>query len=126
MRLKLSLFSLASLLLIGGCASAGTATLSWINPTANTDGSALVLASINVYRAASATGPWTKIGSTTAAGTPPAVPATYTDTTAPDGVTVYYAVTAVGEDGMESVQSTIVSKAMPAPIPNPPTNLIVK
>ncbi len=116
---------MASALLAACTSFAGTATLTWVNPTTNTDGSTLVLASVNVYRGTSATGPWTKIGSATA----PAggvVPEFYTDATAADGATEYYYVTAVGSDGNESAPSTIVSKLIPAPVPNPPTNLAVK
>ncbi len=111
-------------LLCSTLALAGTATLTWTNPTTNTDGSTLTLASVNVYRGTSATGPWTKVGSVTA---PPGgvVPSGYTDTTANDGTTVYYYVTAVGSDGNESAPSAIVSKAIPSPVPNPPAGLTV-
>ncbi len=118
-RILFALFALVA----ASFAFAGTATLTWTNPTTNTDGSALTLASVNVYRGTSATGPWTQIGSVTAQGG--AVPSGYTDKTAADGTTVYYYVTAVGSDGNESAPSTIVSKAIPNPVPNPPSGLTV-
>ena len=117
--MKRILYALCALL-AASFAFAGTATLTWTNPTTNTDGSALTLASVNVYRGTSATGPWSNIGSVKAAD-----PATYTDTTATDGATEYYYVTAVGSDGNESAPSSIVSKAIPSAVPNPPSGLTV-
>ncbi len=109
-------------LFASGFALAGTATLTWTNPTTNTDGSALTQTGVNVYRGSSATGPWTEIGSVVAAGG--VVPATYTDAKAVDGATESYYVTAVSATG-ESAPSAVVSKAIPLPLPNPPTNLTV-
>ena len=121
MKTLITVFSL----LCASCALAGTVVISWTNPTANTDGSPLTLASINVYRATSAAGPWTKIGGTTALNGS-TVPSYYTDATAIDGITEFYAVTAVGNSGAESVHSAIVSKAIPASTPNAPTSVTIK
>ncbi len=112
-------------LLCSSIAFAGTATLSWTNPTTNTDGSSLTLASINIYRATSATGPWTNIASAPMSSTG-IVPSSYVDNTAIDGLTEYYAITAVGKDGIESVQSAVVSKAIPGGTPSCPTTVAIK
>ncbi len=100
------------------------ATLTWTNPTTYTDGAPLTVAAINVYRAASANGPWTLVGTIkepTAAGATPIQ--SYTDPTAPAGATAYYYVTAVDPSGSESAPSVTASKAIPLPTPNAPTNL---
>lgn len=108
-------------LLASAAAFAGTETLSWTNPTLYTDGSALTLASINVYRGTSATGPWTKIGSVAESSATPIT--TYTDATAVAGTTEYYYVTALDAAGNESAPSNIASKAIPPATPNAPTGL---
>ncbi len=117
-----TLVALAALL-ASAAAFAGTATLSWTNPTAYTDGSALTLASVNVYRGTSATGPWTKIGSVAESAGSPIT--TWTDATAVAGTTEYYYVTALDAAGNESAPSNIASKAIPAPTPNAPTKLTI-
>ncbi len=98
----------------------GTATVTWVNPTTYTDGTALTLASVNVYRGTSAAGPWTKIGTVTEGST---LITSYTDTSAPAGSTVYYYVTAVDGSGSESAPSNTASKAIALPTPNAPTGL---
>lgn len=101
----------------------GNATLTWQNPTTYTDGTPLVVAAINVYRSASANGPWTLVG-TIKEPTPGATPIqSYTDPTAPAGATAYYYVTAVDAAGSESAPSVTASKSIPLPVPNAPTNL---
>ena len=108
------------LLLLPMLALAGTVPLTWTAPTNRTDGSALTnLASYNVYRAASATGPWTSIANV------PAPAAGSTDAAAPGGATSYYAVTAVDANGVESAKTTAVSAAVPVSPPMPPTGLTV-
>ena len=102
-------------------ALAGTATLTWTNPTAYTDGSALTLASVNVYRGTSASGPWTKIGSVAESAATPIT--TYTDATAVAGTTEFYYVTALDAAGNESAPSNTASKAIPPATPNSPTGL---
>ena len=106
---------------VASVALAGTATLSWVNPTAYTDGSALTLASVNVYRATSASGPWTKIGSVAESAAAPLT--TWTDATAVAGTTEYYYVTALDAAGNESAPSNTASKAIPPATPNAPTGL---
>ena len=64
----------------------------------------------NVYRGASAGGPFTKLTSTPV---PANGPRQYVDTTVQPGVTYYYAVTAVNGSGNESPLSTAVSAAIP-------------
>lgn len=119
------IFAAIFCLLIGGIACAGTLTVNWTNPTLNTDGSALTdLASINVYRATSAAGPFAKIASVVpAAGA--AVPTSYADTTAKAGTVEYYYVTAVNSASMESAPSATASGKVPE-TPNAPTNLVIK
>jgi len=120
--MKKILSSLAGLLLLccASAALAGTASLSWVNATTRTDGSPLTnLASINIYRGTSATGPWTKIGSVTVPTT------TYTDATAPNGVTAYYVLSSVDATGLEGPQSAPVNKAIPAAPPSPPSGITI-
>jgi len=70
--------------------TANSVSLSW---TASTSSN---VAGYNVYRAATAAGPYTKVNSTVVAGT------TYTDTTAQPSQTYYYVLTAVDGDNNES------------------------
>jgi hypothetical protein len=107
-----------------------TATLSWVAPTENTDGSALTnLSSYNVYEGP-ASPPGTIIASV------PAGTTTYSATNLSAG-TNYFAVTAVNSAQQESALSDIVSKATTANasatatvtvtvLPVAPANLTVK
>jgi len=70
--------------------TSNSVSLSW---TASTSSN---LAGYNVYRGATATGPFTKVNSTVVVGT------TYTDTTAQPGQTYYYVLTAVDASNNES------------------------
>ncbi len=88
----------------GVTATASTAgvTVGWSASTA-TD-----LAGYNVYRSGSATGTFTKVNAALLTGT------TYADTTAPQGVTSYYQVTATDISGNESAKSSTVNATRPA------------
>lgn len=84
-----------------------TATLTWVAPTQNTDGSPLTdLTSYNVYEGP--TSPPGKIIASPAAGV-----TSYTATALPAG-TNYFAVTAVNSKQQESTLSNIASKATSA------------
>ena len=97
-------------------ALAGTANLAWTAPTLNTDGTAITAPlSYKVYGGVQ--------------GSAKAVLATvsalaYTHSTAPNGVTYCYQVSAVA-GGVESALSAEGCKVMPPAVPNPPTNLTI-
>ena len=61
------------------------------------------VAGYNIYRAASSTGPYTKLNPTPITGT------SYTDTTAPPTTSSWYRVTAVGTGGTESAPASSVA-----------------
>jgi PIN domain nuclease of toxin-antitoxin system len=89
---------------VTGVTATGSATgvsLGWAPSTAGD------LAGYDVYRASSATGPFTKLNAALLTG------ATYVDGTAPAGATSYYQVSAVDLSGNESVRSATVSAARP-------------
>src|SRR5205085_2589621 len=75
---------------ITGSNTKTSVVLDWAN---NAEGD---LAGYNVYRSTSATGTFTKVTGSPIAASP------YTDSTAPQGVTSYYRVSAVDQDGNES------------------------
>jgi fibronectin type 3 domain-containing protein len=77
-------------------------TLSWDSSTSSVMG-------YNVYRGTAAGGPYTKINSTTNAGT------VYTDSAVVTGQTYYYLTTAVSSEGMESTYSNQVAATIPTP-----------
>lgn len=100
------------------------ATLTWVSPATNTDGTALTnLAGFNVYSSSTHGGPYTRIGLTTA------TVLTYTDSVSvPDNtiVTKFYVVTAYNTNGNESGYSNEVTKSFTGNntlAPNPPQNL---
>ena len=101
-----------ALSLMASIAYGGTATLNWVAPTTNTDGSAITGAiSYKVYGAAQ--------GSTKALlATVSAL--TWQHTNAPNGTTQCYQVTAT-VNGAESARSVESCKLIPVPVPNPPT-----
>lgn len=95
----------------GGLAntSYGTATLSWLPPTENTDGTTLTnLAGFNIYYG------------TTIDNYPNVITidnpgiATYVFDNLPAGNTYYFVITAIDSDGMESEYSVAGSKTIPA------------
>lgn len=96
---------------------AGTATLTWTNPTTRTDGSAVTVAKNRVYRAPTCTSVFTLLRETTSAAT------TYIDANVPAG-TYCYAVSALDATGLESAYATVAHTVLAAP-PNPPTGLTV-
>jgi hypothetical protein len=77
-------------------------TLSWNSSTSSVVG-------YNVYRGTAASGPYTKVNSTTDAGT------VYTDSAVAAGQTYYYLTTAVSSQGMESTYSNEVAATIPTP-----------
>jgi len=84
--------------------SIGTATLAWTPPTTNVDGTSASLAGFNVYRGTSP-GSFARIASVGWSTT------LYTVQNLPIG-TYYFAVTAVGTNGTESVFSNIGAKTI--------------
>lgn len=107
-------------LLLSSVSQAGTATLNWVAPTQNTDGSSLTnLASYKVYSATSSAACGTGTATTVVA---PA--STYTVQNLTVG-TWYFCLKAVNSNGTESALSAIASKAIPDVTPNPPTGLTV-
>ena len=85
-----------------GSSGTGTATLQWIPPTVNEDGSTTTLSGFNIYSGLSQNTlqPVATVG-------PYETSATVSNL--PSG-TVYFAVTALGTNGMESDLSNIASK----------------
>lgn len=91
-----------------------TATLAWVAPTQNTDGSALTnLASYNIYQGATAAS-LVKVANVAA----PA--ASYAITGLVPG-SYAWSVTAVNTAGAESAQSNIATATVTAPVVTPPT-----
>jgi hypothetical protein len=96
--------------------SAATVTLNWVAPTTNTDGSPITGAiTYNLYQGASAT---------TLAKVQSGLTATTAVVTAglTPGTNEFFSVTAVAE-GAESAEIAAVSAAIPALVPNAPTDL---
>jgi hypothetical protein len=92
----------------GGASNYGTATLSWLPPTENTDGSTLTnLAGYNIYYG-------TEAGNYTEAITidNPGI-AEYVVDNLPPGNTYYFVITAFDSSGNESEYSTMGSKTIP-------------
>lgn len=116
-------FLLVALALFSGAAFAQTATVTWTNPTLNTDGSAIpatgptALASTRVeYGSCSGTAFGTKAGEVVVPQ--PSTTTTITSLTA--GSTYCFRAYAKNVGGAESGPSVVVSKAIPLPVPNPP------
>lgn len=107
-----ALFLLTALFV--GIASAGTANLTWTNPTTRTDGSPVTVAQVKVYRGATC-------ATQTVIATLPVV-AAYTDTSAPAGSNCY-AVTALDAGGLESAKSVTATLVVPVAPPSAPTGL---
>ena len=119
---------LAALLALPLPALADTVSLSWTNPSTNTDGSAIPasgagsLVSNKVYRGTcSAPGVFGTQQAVYASAS--AVSVYVTPDLAPG--TYCFRVTATNTYGIESAVSLTVQKIVPAPIPNPPTGLVV-
>lgn len=92
-----------------GGVSYGTATLSWLPPTENTDGSTLTtLAGYKIYYGTSE-GNYTETISIDNPGL-----ATYVIENLPAGNTYYFVITAIDSNGIESAYSTVGSKTIPA------------
>ena len=86
----------------------GTATLSWLPPTENTDGSMLTnLAGYNIYYG-------TEAGNYTETITIDNSISEYLVENLPPGNTYYFVITAFDGDGNESEYSTMGSKTIPA------------
>lgn len=116
------LIAALAFLLLPFAALGGTVSLTWVNPTTRTDGTALTdLTSLNVYRSTSAAG----LATATKYASLAAPAQAYTDPTATDGTTYFYAITAVDSKGGESSQSNVASKLVPNAPPSPPTGLAV-
>lgn len=109
-------FLFVATLLCYAQAYAGTVTLTWTNPTTRTDGTAVTVAQVKVYRGATCS-------AQTVVATIPAA-TTYTDTNVPAG-TYCYAVSAVDANGLESAKSVTATAVVPVAPPNPPTGLSV-
>ena len=87
----------------------GTATLSWLPPTENTDGTSLTtLAGYNIYYG-TAVDNYTTVVAIDNPGL-----ATYVIDNLPAGNTYYFVITAVDSDGIESPYSAVGSKTIPA------------
>ena len=89
-------------------ASFGTATLSWLPPTENTDGSALTLAGYKIYYGTSADN-YTTVVNIDNPGL-----ATYLIDNLPAGNTYYFVITAIDSNGIESAYSEVGSKTISA------------
>jgi hypothetical protein len=125
---------LASLLALVACVAMGqtptaTASLSWVAPTTNTNGSTITAAlTYNVYQAAAVSGTCPAVGSayTAVASGISGVADTLTLPAADFGTTQCFYLVAI-ETGVDSAASNIVSLAVPAaPLqPNAPTTVVV-
>ena len=109
--------------------AAVTDTVTWTNPTANTDGSALTdLASVRIQWGTVSGGPYST-GSLTVTDTNASPVTTASIPRAGTGVgTLCYVAIAVSTAGTQSVPSNEACKtiAPPPPTPNPVTNLTAK
>lgn len=93
---------------VGGNGNFGTATLSWLPPTENTDGSLLTnLAGYNIYYG-------TEAGNYTETITIDNSISEYLVENLPPGNTYYFVITAFDGDGNESEYSPTGSKTIPA------------
>lgn len=93
----------------GGVSNYGTATLSWLPPTENTDGSSLTnLAGYNIYYGTEA-GNYTEVITIDNPGI-----AEYVVDNLPPGNTYYFVITAFDDSGNESEYSPTGSKVIPA------------
>lgn len=95
----------ASVIVTVRASVAGNAILSWAAPTTNEDGSSVSLSGFNIYQGTSGS-------NLQPIATVSAATLTYTASNLPVG-TYYFAVTAVGANGMESVYSSVASKTIP-------------
>lgn len=73
----------------------------------------------NVYRAITATGPFTKVNAMPVAANTP----TYTDITVQRGLTYWYYATAGNVDFESNPSNTVTTGRIPFAKPNPPTNM---
>ena len=118
------LLILATLLCSAPVAVAGFAVLTWTPPTENTDGSPyLDPDGYNVYYGCAQSGVYSNPVRVTDAAVD-----SWTLNGLPDGVTCYFAVSAVNESGLESELSNEATKLMPGVnvVPEPPTDLTVQ
>ena len=107
-------FLLFALMFCYANAYAGTVNLTWTNPTTRTDGSAVTVAQIKVYR-----GPTCATQAVVA--TIPAA-TTYVDNAAPAGSNCY-AVSALDAGGLESAKSATATAVVPVAPPSAPSGL---
>jgi hypothetical protein len=117
--MKLVRWLVLATMAIPALSHAGTATLTWVAPTQNVDGTPITAAL--TYRVFGGVQGQSKSLITTTSAV------TYTHTSAPNGVTYCYHVTAVA-NGLESAPSNEACKAIPVPPPsppNPPSSLVV-
>lgn len=119
-RYYLTLLALALVAGIGA-AHAGTVNLSWTLPSAYTDGSPLAPADIREVRVYGAQQGTTKVLLATLPGTATA----HTRTNVTGGQTHCYELTVVAVNGQESAHTNEVCRAIPLPVPNPPTVVTV-
>lgn len=123
LRLKISAAALAVLTALGLITMVGAddASLSWVAPTENTDGTILTdLAGFKIYRATVAGGPYTLV-----VDLADPLATTYLDTNLPDGLYCYVA-TAYDAELNESDYSNEVCKLIDSISPNAPSNLTVQ
>lgn len=120
------LLLVALLALIGGpdTAQAGQATVSWTNPSANTDGSPLpasqITGSVVEWGTCSGAAFGAPAGETTTAG---AATSVVIESLAPGA---YCFRVATRANGLQSEWSAVAAKAVPFPAPNPPTIVTVE
>lgn len=116
--------SLILLVLIPSMALAATATLTWVAPTNNTDGTALPASQItgyNVYYAIQSSGACPSSYTTKVTVTGNVLTTTVPNLTV--GTWCFVATTLA--NGLESVYTNPVTKVVPQPAPGPPSSLAV-
>ena len=105
---------------ISPIASAGDATLTWTAPTTRADGSPLTnLAGFRI-RYGTAIGSYPNV-----VQVPGASVTTFLVPNLTGGVTYFFVMSAYDANGIESANTSSVSKAIPISPPNPPTNVVV-
>lgn len=122
--------TLAGILLVSAplWAQVGTSSLSWINPTTYTDGSALTLGYIHIERSANTVGPYTRIASL---GPTELWNQSYIDSGLYNSTYCYRLIAEDNQFNLESVPSNVACKTVSIASndpsqPAPPTMLTVQ
>lgn len=119
-----AMLALLALLVLAGSAVAGQAVVTWTNPTARTDGTALTAAQIGSTEVDHGTCSGTAFGTSSGTQSATGAATTLTITGLVPGTYCFRART-VDTSGVQSGWSAVVSKVVPVAAPNPPTIVTV-